>query len=111
MNKTEQQLYAEIGLSIRTTRELLHVTQAQLADRLPILRSSLANIEAGRQRISLMQIENIALALGVSPALLLPDRWNLADERQLKRAALKEQIRKLKKEQSYLEMRLKEVEL
>jgi transcriptional regulator with XRE-family HTH domain len=48
------------------------VTQQQLADQAGLTRSSIANVEAGRQRVPLHVLAAIALALKVEPQDLLP---------------------------------------
>jgi transcriptional regulator with XRE-family HTH domain len=56
-------------------RELLDITQTDLASRMTITRPSLANIEAGRQRILVHQIQTIARALGTTPKSLMKGIW------------------------------------
>ena len=56
----------EVGARLRRTRERKGMTQAELSRRTGIPPSLIANIEAGRRRMSLMHARAIARALGVS---------------------------------------------
>jgi transcriptional regulator with XRE-family HTH domain len=60
-----------MGRRIRGAREAAHLTQEQLARRLGLKPTSVSHMEAGRQGVSVEQIERIAAACGVSPADLL----------------------------------------
>src|SRR5574342_274955 len=63
--------YIEVGRRIRAARAEAALTQAELAARLGMTRSSIANLEAGRQRIPLHQFVVIATNLGAEPSHLL----------------------------------------
>jgi len=56
-------------------REALDITQGDLAKRLHMTRTSLTNIEAGRQRVLLHSVDNIAKALGTTQKHLLRGIW------------------------------------
>ncbi|MCY4357007.1 MAG: helix-turn-helix transcriptional regulator [Gammaproteobacteria bacterium] len=74
-------IYQEVGRNIRRFRKNAHQTQAHLAARVGISRTSLANIEAGRQQILLHYLYSIAESLELSsPSLLMP---NLSDSQSL----------------------------
>lgn len=64
--------YKEIGKIVRRRRKQLGLTQEVLAPRLNMSRASLANIEAGRQRLLVHQIYVIAQALDMDTKDLLP---------------------------------------
>ena len=68
-------VYAALGARVRMIREALGINQAELAKRAMLTRTSLTNIEAGRQRMPVHQIELLATALGVSPKHLLKGIW------------------------------------
>ncbi len=68
----EQSIYVEIGRRVLEERKALGFTQTDLAQEVGILRTSIANIEAGRQRLPIYMLFRIALALGVSVDDLLP---------------------------------------
>ena len=65
-------LYAAIGEAIRAARCENELTQAQLAEMVGILRTSIVNIEAGRQRLPIDRLYDIADALGIQATALLP---------------------------------------
>lgn len=65
-------LYRIIGRVVRAKRRQRDWSQEQLAQKLMISRGTLANIEAGRQRILVHQLYTIAAALDLKPSELLP---------------------------------------
>jgi transcriptional regulator with XRE-family HTH domain len=67
--------YTTIGTNIRTIRKARGMSQEQLAAGIGLLRTSVANIEAGRQRVPLHTLEPIAAALNVTVGALLPAEW------------------------------------
>ena len=67
-------VYWQIGRRIRRAREACGTTQDVLASRAHLTRASVSNIEAGRQRVTIHALLEMAVALDVDPASLLPDR-------------------------------------
>ena len=65
-------VYRELGRLIRLHRERLTLSQAALARRVGLSRTSVTNIEQGRQKILVHQLLSFAVALGTSPEALLP---------------------------------------
>lgn len=65
--------YREFGERIRGARRLAGLSQGELALRVGLTRSVLANIEIGRQTVALHNLSAFARALGVNPMDLLPD--------------------------------------
>jgi len=65
-------VYPKIGGVIRQRRKQLKLTQEKLAPLVALSRTSLANIESGRQKILLHQLFAFAEALALQPADLLP---------------------------------------
>lgn len=65
--------YADLGTRIAARRRALRLTQAELAARIGLTRTSIANIEAGRQRTLAHQLGGIANALDLGLSALLPD--------------------------------------
>lgn len=66
-------IYREVGWNIRRYREGARRTQEQLAAEIGVSRSSLTNIEVGRQKVQLHHLYAIAAALDLdSPVVLLP---------------------------------------
>ena len=71
MNRGE--LYAELGDIIASRRKRLGMTQTEASSQAGMSRAALANIEVGRQNISVHQLYALAAALRLeSPGLLLP---------------------------------------
>jgi len=65
--------YAALGRLIRDKRERAGMTQDALAASIGLTRTSVTNIEKGRQKLLLHTFCKIAIALGLPPAELLPD--------------------------------------
>lgn len=65
-------LMVEIGERIRAYRVVSGITQAELADAIGLSRSSIANIERGRQGTTIVAFINIAQQLNTPPISLLP---------------------------------------
>jgi transcriptional regulator with XRE-family HTH domain len=72
--------YAEVGRRIRVARSRAGLTQDALATRVSLSRTSVTNIEKGRQKVLLHTLCGLAAALGVAPADLLPDAAPSATE-------------------------------
>lgn len=66
------EIYRGVGRKIRQTRENEHLSQDSLAKRLGISRTSMVNIEAGRQRAPLHLLWQIAELLETKLILLIP---------------------------------------
>ncbi len=75
MTKPIEAVHQGVGIRIRSVREMLGISQAELAKRVNLTRTSLVNIEAGRQRMLLHSIEDFARALGTTPKTLLKGIW------------------------------------
>ena len=65
-------LYSEFGSLVRGNRIRLKLSQAILAERVGLTRTSITNIESGRQKILLHHLFLLADALDISPQALLP---------------------------------------
>ena len=67
--------YEEVGRRIRDarTRRKPPLTQEQLAKEVALTRTSITNVEKGRQKVLLHTLADIAVALQVHPASLLPE--------------------------------------
>ena len=64
-----------LGAKVAQLREALGWTQADLAKRIALTRTSVANIEAGRQRVLLHDVEKISAAFQTTPKALLRGIW------------------------------------
>ena len=68
-----QTFYQELGQRIREVREKRHLTQEALAGMLSLTRTSVTNIEKGRQQLLVHTLVQLAQALQVEPESLLPE--------------------------------------
>jgi transcriptional regulator with XRE-family HTH domain len=58
-----KQFYQELGRRVAARRGALRITQAEVGERLGVSRASVANIEAGRQKLYAHQLYALARAL------------------------------------------------
>lgn len=65
-------LYKEFGQLVRAHRRRFNFTQDELAERVGLSRTSITNIEMGRQKVLLHQIYALARHLEIQPESLLP---------------------------------------
>lgn len=63
---------AAIGARIRAAREMAGLTQAQLATRIDMTRSSVANLEAGRQGVPIARLASLGRVLDLDLTGLVP---------------------------------------
>ena len=79
-----KRFYVEFGRNVRRLRERegLGFSQVALSKRVGLSRTSVTNIEKGRQQIPLHALYTFADALGVEPNALLPDKKSLSPERK-----------------------------
>lgn len=75
MSKPIEPVYRQIGGRIEQIRRILDITQEQLAQRVGMSRGSVANIEIGRQRMLLDDVEKFAAALHSTPRVLMKGIW------------------------------------
>lgn len=68
----ERELYAQIGRHIRNAREKATWTQSDLAEAIGLSRTSVTNIERGRQPILVHTLYVVALALNIPVSQFLP---------------------------------------
>lgn len=67
-----QPVYEDIGRRIRLFRESQGLTQAELAEASALTRTSIVNIERGRQRFLVHTLIDLARVLRIDPQDLLP---------------------------------------
>ncbi len=63
------------GARIQQLREALGLTQDDLRKKVGLTRTSIANIEAGRQRILLHDVDTFSKAFGITPRNLMKGIW------------------------------------
>lgn len=68
-------VYRLLGARIEHIRTTLGWTQLDLSKRIGLTRTSIANIEAGRQRILLHDLQKFASAFNMEPKSLLRGIW------------------------------------
>lgn len=68
-----QEFYQEVGRRIRVAREQSRLTQAALATKVSLTRTTVTNIEKGRQQLLVHTLVEIAKALDVALESLLPE--------------------------------------
>lgn len=64
--------YLEVGRRVRIARERIGLTQDALASQVMLSRTSVTNIEKGRQKVMAHTICNLAEALNIPPSELFP---------------------------------------
>jgi transcriptional regulator with XRE-family HTH domain len=69
-----QEFYSELGRRVRRAREELGLTQEALASLVSLTRTSITNIEKGRQKILTHTLMDLAIALQTTCASLLPEQ-------------------------------------
>jgi transcriptional regulator with XRE-family HTH domain len=65
--------YVGVGKKVKQARENHSYTQEELAARVSLSRTSITNIEQGRQQFMVHTLMEIASALAVNPTSLLPE--------------------------------------
>jgi len=78
-----QAFYEEVGRRIRDARKRRRppLTQEALGELVSLTRTSITNVEKGRQKFLLHTLAEIAVALQVEPASLLPPSNAESDQR------------------------------
>src|SRR4051794_28719267 len=72
MEVNEKLLYGRIGSRLRQQRDDLGATQGQLAEEVGVRRTSITNIEAGRQKVPLHLLYKLCAALEIEVVDVLP---------------------------------------
>lgn len=72
MDVNENRLYEQIGDRLRARRREFDLTQSEVAETVGLLRTTIANIEAGRQRVSLHVLYKLCTILNLEVNEILP---------------------------------------
>lgn len=72
--------YKEVGRLVQKSRKARGMTQEILASRIGLTRTSVTNIEQGQQKFLLHTLIDIAQALHIAPASLLPEIYETSEE-------------------------------
>lgn len=75
MKKPIEPCYRLFGARVQQIRELMGMSQLDLAKKVGLNRTSITNIEAGNQRVLLYDVERFSKAFGLSPRNLLKGIW------------------------------------
>lgn len=75
MSKPVEPIYSLFGNRVFQIREVLGLTQEELSGKVGLDRTSIASIEAGRQRVLLHDLEKFAKAFGMSPVKFMKGIW------------------------------------
>lgn len=75
MKKGIEPVYRAFGCRVEMVRLTLGMSQLDLAKRVKLSRTSVTNIEAGRQRVLLADVEKFSSAFGLSPKMLMRGIW------------------------------------
>lgn len=70
---SKYEINSRLGEQIRRQRKARKLNQTDLARRVGLSRTSITNIESGRQALTVHQLFDFAEALGVDAGALLPD--------------------------------------
>ena len=70
---TPNDLYKEVGARVRRARLHAGLSQGELASNAGLTRTSIVNVESGRQRVPLHRLFEIARVLQIAPQDLLPE--------------------------------------
>lgn len=79
----EDKFYLDLGKIIKKARINLHLTQQQLADLLGLNRTSITNIELGKQKILAHMLVDFAFQLKVPIDNLLPKQLLKSEETKI----------------------------
>ena len=71
--------YEQFGQRVRSARLKRGMNQEALGHRVGLERSSISNVEKGRQRVQLHMLLEFAAALNLAPAQLLPETTAVSD--------------------------------
>lgn len=75
----ETEFYRDVGRRVKTAREAKRMTQDELARRVHLQRTSVTNIERGRQKMLLHTFLAVAEALNTEWRLLMPTHVRAAN--------------------------------
>lgn len=92
--QTKDSLYKIIGKNIKVNRELAHLTQNELAEKLNLSRTSIVNIEKGYQHPYIHLLWEIAEIFNINISLLLPTKEEFKTGIQFDRALVEQSIKK-----------------
>lgn len=87
----QDRLYAFIGEQLKSHRETRGLTQLQLAERVNLERTSITNIERGKQKLPLHVLFGVCHSMGIAVSDVLPRMDQVLEEQQMKRVVIGKQ--------------------
>ncbi len=84
----QDRLYAMIGEHLKSHREVRGLTQLQLAERVGLERTSITNIERGRQKLPLHVLFEICRTIGIAVSDVLPRMDQVEEQQDLMRVVI-----------------------
>ncbi len=75
--KSKKRVSLSPGDAVRVAREMLGLSQNDLAQRCKIPQPTISGIESGKISLGVERAKKLALAMGVHPAVLLFPDWKL----------------------------------
>jgi DNA-binding XRE family transcriptional regulator len=107
MKINESELYRRIGQRIKQRRNEMKMTQTELAEATGVLRTSITNIEAGRQKAPLHLIYQLCMVLDVKVVDILPTEAEVTNLKAESRT-IEEDIEELPKTAEFLQQLMEE---
>lgn len=83
MKANKDFLYKRIGEKLKEAREAKGITQEQLAEACGVLRTSVTNLEAGRQKVPLSLIYDICALLKIEVTSILPSTKEVVNKKDV----------------------------
>ena len=71
-----ERCYKRFGKNVRNIRLAFGISQEVLGERVGLTRTSIVNIEYGRQRVLLADVQRFAVALRTDRKFLLKELWS-----------------------------------
>lgn len=86
---SQDQLYSFIGEQLKNHRETQMRKQQDVAEAVGLERTSITNIERGKQKLPIHVLFNICEVLGVNPSEVLPRMGAVAEEREMEKVSVR----------------------
>lgn len=84
----QDRLYSFIGEQLKSHREKQGLTQGDLAGLVRLERTSITNIEGGKQKLPIHVLYGVCKALSIAPSDVLPRIEDVLEEPKLERVSM-----------------------